>query len=156
MYSYVFLMSYAGHMETRSSAEVDVYLNAYFAFHVQLVKTLPMNDTIFMAELTPHFFGVGNLKERVQAETTTHDKAAYFLENAIKHSLDAGDITSFQKLLSIMNSGYQTSVAAAIRTRINGKCYMCNQVQPHSYYMVSLICKFTFMSKHSINLSLSV
>ena len=115
-------MSHADHMEASSNAEIDVYVKAYLAFHVQLVKTLPMNDAIFMAELTPHFFAVGNLKERVQAETTTHDKAAYFLENAIKRSLDGGDITSFQKLLSIMNSGYQTSVAAAIRTKINGKC----------------------------------
>ena len=117
------LFVYIDHVEAHSDAEVEIYIKVYFDFYVQLVTTLPMNDTIFMAELTPHFFAVGNLKERVQAETTTHDKAAYFLENAIKHSLDAGDITSFQKLLSIMNSGYQTSVAADIRTRINGKCY---------------------------------
>ena len=110
----------ADHIEAHRNAEVESYIKAYFAFHVQLVKTLPMNDTIFMAELTPHFFAVGNLKERVQAQTTVQEKAAYFLENAIKRSLDGGDITSFQKLLLIMNSGYQTNVAEAIRKKIGG------------------------------------
>ena len=116
----MFLMFCADHMEARGNTEIEIYVNAYFAFHVQLVKTLPMNDSIFMAELTPHFFTVGNLKERVQAQTTVQERAAYFLENAIKRSLDGGDITSFQKLLLIMNSGYQTSVAEAIRKKIRG------------------------------------
>ena len=110
-------------VEAPSDAEVDIYVKAYFAFYVELVKTLPMNDTIFMAELTPHFFAVGDLKERVQAEITRHAKAAYFLDNAIKPSLDGRDITSFQMLLSIMNCGYQTSVAEAIRNKIRGIMY---------------------------------
>ena len=114
-------MSYADHVEAHSECDAEVYVKVYFDFYAQLVKTLPMNDAIFMAELTPHFFGVGNLKERVQAETTTQEKAIYFLDNAIKRSLDAGDIKPFEKLLSIMNSGYQESVAEAIRTTINGK-----------------------------------
>ena len=108
-------------MKTHDDAKVDIYMEIYLKFYPQLVKTLPMNDAYFMAELTQHFFTQGNLKAMIEAKPTEADKATSFLDNAIKRSLDSRDITSFQKLLEVMNSGYQERVAQDIEEKIRGK-----------------------------------
>ena len=108
-------------MKTHGDAEVDIYMEIYLKFYPQLVKTLPMNDAYFMAELTRHFFTTGNLKAMIEAKPTEADKATCFLDNAIKRSLESHDITSFQKLLEVMNSGYQERIAQDIEEKIRGK-----------------------------------
>ena len=60
----------------------------------------------------------GNLKATIEAKP---EKATCFVDNAIKRSLESRDITSFQKLLEVMKSGYQESLAQDIDEKIRGK-----------------------------------
>ena len=68
-------------------------------YYVDLIKALPMNDVIFIAELYSAGLLPGNLKEEVQSKPTAADKADHFLQHGIKNDTD-----SFNKLLKIMKS----------------------------------------------------
>ena len=78
-------------------------------FYVKLVKGLPMDDTLFRAELFANDLLPGDHKERVESLATKSDKAAYFLDHVIKPSVTSNDHgSSFDKLLSVMeDSEYQ-------------------------------------------------
>ena len=66
-------------------------------YYVDLIKLLPMNDVIFIAELYSAGLLPGDLKAEVQSKPTTADKADHFLQYGIKN-----DTESFSKLLAIM------------------------------------------------------
>ena len=118
---YYWCMQFCTDVKTHGDAEIDIYMKMYLKFYAQLVKVLPMNDAYFMADLTQYFFATGNLKATIEAHATEADKATCFLDNAIKRSLESGDITPFQKLLEIMNSGYVKNVGRDIEEEVKGK-----------------------------------
>ena len=66
-------------------------------YYVDLIKALPMNDVIFIAELYSAGLLPGNLKEEVQSKLTAAEKADHFLQHGIKN-----DTESFNKLLAVM------------------------------------------------------
>ena len=71
-------------------------------FYVKLVKSLPMQNAIFLAELfSAHILSL-DLKRRIKAEKTPEDKAMCFLDDKIYHDISKGDFRSFDALLDIM------------------------------------------------------
>ena len=77
-------------------------------FYATLVKTLPMNNAIFMAELYSRDLLPDNLKEHVESLATSAKKASYFLDYVIKPSVTIGDASRFDDLLNVMeDSEYQ-------------------------------------------------
>ena len=77
-------------------------------FYLKLVKTLPMNDVIFMAGLYSRDLLPDDLKEHVESLATSAKKASYFLDHVIKPSITIGDARRFDNLLNVMeDSEYQ-------------------------------------------------
>ena len=89
-------------------------------FYLKLAKCLPMDDTVFRAELFVNDLLPGDHKERVESLTTESDKAVYFLDHVIKPSVTGGDHgSSFDKLLNVMEDSDHQGVkelAKEIRT----------------------------------------
>ena len=71
-------------------------------FYVKLIKMLPMNDSLFLAELFACDLLPGNLEQQIEAKETPVDKATCFLNHRIKTDISIDDSTSFNKLLNIM------------------------------------------------------
>ena len=91
-------------------------------FYVQLVKNLPMNDSLFTAELFSNDLLPGNLKEHVESLPTKSEKASYFLDHVIKPSVTSDDGSSFDKLLNVMEDSDHQGVkelAKLIRTSLS-------------------------------------
>ena len=97
MYTYV-------HLQVAEMADVvkiyDKYVN-------KLVKSLPMDDTCFIATLSAKGLLPGNNESVIIELSTPAEKAAYFLSHVIKPALDIDDCYDFNILLSIMQDcGY--------------------------------------------------
>ena len=93
---------------------------AFRKYYLKLVKTLPMDDTLFTAELFSNDLP-GDHKERVESLETKSDKATYFLDHVIKPSVISGVGSGFDKLLNVMeDSEYQgvKELAKQIRTSV--------------------------------------
>ena len=71
-------------------------------FYVKLVKSLPMQNAIFLAELFSSHLLSMDLKKVIKAETTSEDKAMCFLDLKIYHDISKGDFRSFDALLNVM------------------------------------------------------
>ena len=77
-------------------------------FYSKLVKTLPMDDAVFTAELFSNNLLPGNLKSQIKSEKTSADKAVLFLDSVIEPSVTSDGGSSFDKLLHVMeDSEYQ-------------------------------------------------
>ena len=77
-------------------------------YYLKLVEILPMKDATFKAELVSHGLLPGDLKDQLEAQNTTKDKATHFLDDAIKPSISIDDDSSLAKLLSVMaNSDFK-------------------------------------------------
>ena len=71
-------------------------------FYVKLVKSLPMQNATFLAELfSSHLLSI-ELKKVIKAERTSEDKTMCFLDHKIYHDISKGDFRSFDTLLYIM------------------------------------------------------
>ena len=112
---------------------------AFDKYSEELVKCLPMNDTLFIAKLSTFNLLPGNTNDQLQALPTQADKAFYLLSHVIKPALDISDTFSFENLLSIMKQcsyDHVKKIAGIIKSQI------CN-VESGTY-----ICTFMF---HTIN-----
>ena len=91
-------------------------------FYPQLVKTLPMKDSCFIAELRKCEFFPGDLQDKVKEQDTKANMATVFLDEAIKPYLNfKKEISPFWKLLLVMDE-YGTDlkqVAAQIKEQLN-------------------------------------
>ena len=100
-------------------------LDIYNDFNDNLVQKLPMDDACFLAALTKENLFPGDLKDKVKSQSTTKDKASYFLDNAIKPCSGDGDdvdIEPFLKLLKVMkkfNSDALKKLATKIWTKLS-------------------------------------
>ena len=74
----------------------------YRDFHLKLLETLPMHDVVFLELLKHQNLFPGDLKQQVQSRTTTKEKVAWFLDNAIENPLNIDDFEPFCKLLTVM------------------------------------------------------
>ena len=91
---------------------------AFQQFYSKLVKTLPMKDVIFIAELYSCDLFPDDVKEHVESLTTSAKKASYFLDHVIKSSVTNSSGNVFDKLLKVMeDSDYQNvkELAKSIR-----------------------------------------
>ena len=76
----------------------------YKQFYARLVKTLPMDDVTFTAELYSCDLLPGEARDQVNLQSKTRPwKAAYFLDHVIEPSL-ANTFGSFNKLLKVMEN----------------------------------------------------
>ena len=91
-------------------------------FYAKLVKTLPMNDAVFVAELFSSDLLPGNLMDQIKAKETRADKAMCFLDGKIHPDISIDDYRSFDKLLDIMEeSDNDTAKNLAEKIRNNIK-----------------------------------
>ena len=95
-------------------------------YYPKLVKTLPMDDAIFMAELFSHSLLPDDLKDYVESQPTSAKKASSFLDRMIKPTVTSGVGGNFDVLLTVMeDSEYQNvnDLAKLIRTSLQeGGC----------------------------------
>ena len=69
------------------------------------MKSLPMDDAIFLEVLRKQDLFPGDLQEQVQAKITKAEKTAWFLDRAIKPALDVDIIEPLRTLLTVMSDG---------------------------------------------------
>ena len=82
-------------------------METYEKYVTKLTKCLPMNDTVFIANLFIHKLLFGDTIDKLHAISTQAEKASYFLDHVIKPALDIDDTSSFHTLLSVMQQcGY--------------------------------------------------
>ena len=88
-------------------------------FYGKLVKTLPMDDAMFTAELFANDLLPGNLKNQLKlVHRTSADKAVLFLDSVIEPSVTGDGGSSFDKLLHVMeDSEYQNVKELVIQIR---------------------------------------
>ena len=79
-------------------------------FYVKLVKKLPMDDSLFTAELFACGLLPGDLKQQINTKNTPVDKATYFLDHKISPDVSVGNSTSFDKLLDVMEDSGNDSL----------------------------------------------
>jgi len=95
----------------------------FLEFYAKLVKTLPMDDDIFVAELYSAKLLPGDAKAQVKSKSTRAMKAAYFLDDVIEPSLSI-TFGSFDKFLKVMeNNDYHgvKELAKSIRSNLMDK-----------------------------------
>ena len=77
-------------------------IDVFQQFYSKLVRTLPMKDAIFVAELFSNGLLPDDLKDRVESQSTSAERASYFLDHGIKPSVTSGVGSNFDKLLKVM------------------------------------------------------
>ena len=89
-------------------------------FFAKLVKSLPMDDPIFVAELFSHDLLPGNHYDQVESQSARAEKAVYFLKHVIKPSI-LTEVHSFNELLNVMENSEHcniTELAQQIRSKL--------------------------------------
>ena len=88
-------------------------------FYSKLVKTLPMDDALFTADLFSNDLLPGDLKNQLKlVHRTSADKTAFFLDSVIEPSVTSDGGSSFYKLLHVMDE-YQHVKELAEQIRDN-------------------------------------
>ena len=90
-------------------------------FYGKLVKILPMNDAIFVADLYSNHLLPGDLKDQLNSKVTSADKATHLLDSVIKPSVTSSAGSSFDELLNVMEDSEYPGVkdlAKLIRTNL--------------------------------------
>ena len=78
-----------------------------------------MDDTHFLTKLTAEELLPGNTGNKIKAMSTQAEKASYFLDHVVKPALDIGEISDFDKLLSIMQCcGYKHVQKLALTVKL--------------------------------------
>lgn len=79
-------------------------METFQQYYSRLVKTLPMNDDIFIAELYTNKLLPGDLKEYLESLSISAKKASKFLDAVIKPSIENYDVTRLSTLLRVMKN----------------------------------------------------
>jgi len=84
------------------------YKEVYREYFTKLIKSMPMDDSLFVGMLLESELFPGDTEGKVKAQTTQTEKATYFLSHVIKPSLDVDSRVYLDKLLLVMSeSGYK-------------------------------------------------
>lgn len=106
--------------------EISTFSKVFQHYYPKLVKTLPMDDAIFMAELYSHSLLPDDLKDYIESLATSAKKASSFLDRVIKPSVTSGVGRNFDELLTVMKDSEYHNVnelAKLIRTDLQeGGC----------------------------------
>ena len=92
----------------------------YRQFYANLIKILPMDDPIFIAELFSVNLLPSNVKDQVKSMNTRADKAMHLLDHMIEPSLTTGG-RCFDNLINVMESSEYDGIkelAKLIRSRL--------------------------------------
>ena len=96
--------------------------SVYEHYYPKLIKTLPMEDVIFIAQLFVKDFLPGDTEEAIKAEKTRARKAAFFLDKTITPTFSYdGSSPMFLNLLNVMmDADYMslTSLAKEIESKL--------------------------------------
>ena len=114
-----------------STSDRDIFKQ----FYSKLVKTLPMDDKLFTAELFSNDLLPGKLKSQLKSEKTSVHMADLFLDRVIEPSVTSDGGSSFDKLLHVMeDSEYQhvKELAEEIRTSLSRKRSSSNHGNFHT------------------------
>ena len=106
-----------------------------FNNNYEKLLTLPMDDSIFIAQLTTNGLLPGDTGRSIEAKSTPADKASYFLNHITKPSLDIGNVNSFNILLSVMEQceyNHVKELALEIKSSIESTVmyFVCVCVSP--------------------------
>jgi len=88
--------------------------------YADLVMSLPMDDCIFVAQLFTHGLITANLKESLNLQKKTSEKATDFLDNLQRIGTDFHSV--FDKLLTVMENceyGRVKDISKNIRAKMN-------------------------------------
>jgi len=77
-------------------------LGIFKKYYPKLIRSLPMNDEYFMAELYGKDLLPGDLKADIESLPTSAKRASKFLDEVIKPSVEVNDDRKFHMLLSSM------------------------------------------------------
>ena len=91
----------------------------------ELLRLLPMDDNMFVAELFKNNLLPNNLKAVIHSSSTRADKATEFLDSVIKPSAENLNDVNFNVLLQVMMSSNDNAVkqlAEAIISVLNQNC----------------------------------
>ena len=108
------------------------FKEAFDKYSEELVKCLPMNDTLFIAKLSTFNLLPGNTSNQLEALPTQPDKAFYLLNHVVKPALAIDDASSFENLISVMKQcGYNhvRKIACKIISQMNKE----NDIKSGSY-----------------------
>lgn len=97
--------------------------DVYDEYYPKLIRVLPMNDSLFIAQLYSKHFLPGDAKDSIMARATRADKATYFLDNYIANDFDDEGTSNslFVELIRLMEKSDDLvlkSVAKEIRSKI--------------------------------------
>ena len=107
--------------------QVKIYEKYYEKYFYKFVKCLPMDDAHFIAALTAHKLLPGDTYARIEALSTQAEKTLHFLQHVIKPGLDGDNTSSFDKLLSVMQScsfDHVKKLAYKIKSKIDKASYI--------------------------------
>ena len=100
---------------------ITICAQVFKKFYQQLVKSLPMKDALFKAQLKGQELFPGDLEERVDAKSTRAEGATLFLKEAIEQFLDCEEhCDPFYKLLFVMDE-FDSPPLKKLATRIKEK-----------------------------------
>ena len=119
------------------------HMQAFKKYSKKLVMCLPVNDDLFITELSTHGLLPGDSEDKLRALATPAAKASYLLNHVIKPALGIDDTSSFDNLLLVMEQcGYDhvEKLAFEIKSKID-KNYIepdgTDDTKPGSYtYML--------------------
>ena len=88
---------------TMASDRSSQLMRVFQQFYSKLVKKLPMDDAMFIADLYSNGLLPGDLKNQLKLlHRTSADKAVLFLDSVIEPSVTSDGGSSFDKLLNVM------------------------------------------------------
>ena len=109
-------------MRIAAGPEMSTAKAVFQNYYRELVNSLPMGDTKFIAALFTKGLLPDDSKERVGLLATGAEKATFFLDRVIEPSVTTNTGNSFETLLDVMEDcGYQhvKELAKTIRTSLN-------------------------------------
>ena len=119
------------------------YKEVFQKYFYELTASLPMKDSLFIANLATHKLLPGDTRGQIEARATPADKASYFLDYIIKPSLDVEDVTYFNSLMKVMEESEYNHVrklAHHIKCEVNGDYRDKSQTGTYTYF--DLLAKF--------------
>jgi len=102
-----------------SSSSTVSLLEIFQLYYHRLVRSLPMDDALFLADLYGSQLFPGNLKKCIEALSTAAERAMKFLDAVIEPAISNNEIDQFKLLLMIMNNS-DNSTAKKLAEEING------------------------------------
>ena len=119
-------------------------IKAYKKYYERMVQCLPMDDAQFIAKLYRHHLLPGDTNSQLETKTTPAAKASYFLSHVVKRALDGNDISSFNNLLSVMESCDYTDLNK-LAHKNKSKNNKASDVEPGIAIVLICICMYLYV-----------